>query len=153
MSAFLAAVCALFARSYWSFLQDEEEQFNSDYAIVERILDLKENDGKKYMLVKWKSLPYEEVTWEVVDIIPEDKIKAYNRRSAYDPLKGKPKPRPTISDWRKIPEDTTFKDGNVLRGYQFEGVNWLLYCYCQRCLFERRFLSVTIFIDCVNAVE
>lgn len=112
--------------------QDEEEQFNSDYVVVERVLDINEFDGRNYVLVKWKSLSYEEVTWEKVEIIPEEKIEAYKHRSAYDLLKVKPKPRPSASDWRKIPEDTTFKDGNQLREYQFEGVNWLLYCYYNR---------------------
>ncbi|KIH45929.1 protein, SNF2 family [Ancylostoma duodenale] len=28
-----------------------------------------------------------------------------------------------------MPEDIVWKDGNTLREYQFEGVDWLLYCY------------------------
>ncbi|KHN81958.1 hypothetical protein Tcan_04075, partial [Toxocara canis] len=34
----------------------------------------------------------------------------------------KQKPQPPASEWRKIPEETTFKDGNSLREYQFEGI-------------------------------
>ncbi|VDK75980.1 unnamed protein product [Litomosoides sigmodontis] len=116
--------------------QDEDEQFNSDFIIVERVLDVNELDGNDFILVKWKSLPYEEVTWEKIEIIPEDKIEAYKRRNICDPLKVKPKPHPSASDWSKIPEDITFKDNNRLREYQFEGVNWLLYCYYnkQNCI-------------------
>uniref|UniRef100_A0A1I7VD36 Chromo domain-containing protein n=1 Tax=Loa loa TaxID=7209 RepID=A0A1I7VD36_LOALO len=116
--------------------QDEDERFNSDFIIVERVLDANELEGKDFVLVKWKSLPYEEVTWEKVEIIPEDKIEAYKRRNTCDPLKVKPKPHPSASDWCKIPEDITFKDNNRLREYQFEGVNWLLYCYYnkQNCI-------------------
>uniref|UniRef100_A0A915Q7V9 Uncharacterized protein n=1 Tax=Setaria digitata TaxID=48799 RepID=A0A915Q7V9_9BILA len=116
--------------------QDEEEQFNSDFIVVERVLDDNEIDGKNFVLVKWKSLPYEEVTWEKVEIIPEDKTEAYKQRNTCDPLKIKPKPHPSASDWCKIPEDITFKDSNRLREYQFEGVNWLLYCYYngQNCI-------------------
>ncbi|VDN01887.1 unnamed protein product [Thelazia callipaeda] len=116
--------------------QDEEEQFNSDFVVVERILDANKFDGKDFVLVKWKSLPYEDVTWEKMEIIPQDKIEAYKQRNAYNPLKVKLKPRPSASDWRKIPEDIIFKDGNQLREYQFEGVNWLLYCYYnkQNCI-------------------
>lgn len=116
--------------------QDEDEQFNSDFIIVERVLDVNEMDGNDFVLVKWKSLPYEEVTWEKIEIIPEDKIEAYKRRNICDPLKVKPKPHPSASDWSKIPEDITFKDNNRLREYQFEGVNWLLYCYYnkQNCI-------------------
>ncbi|OZC07125.1 protein, SNF2 family [Onchocerca flexuosa] len=116
--------------------QDEDEQFNSDFVIVERVLDANEMEEKNFVLVKWKSLPYEEVTWEKEEIIPEDKIEAYKRRNTCDSLKLKPKPHPSASDWCKIPEDTTFKDNNRLREYQFEGVNWLLYCYYnkQNCI-------------------
>ncbi|KAL3998658.1 SNF2 N-terminal domain family protein [Acanthocheilonema viteae] len=116
--------------------QDEDEQFNSDFVIVERVLDANELEGNDFVLIKWKSLPYEEVTWEKIEIIPDDKIEAYKRRNTYDPLKLKPKPHPSASDWSKIPEDITFKDNNRLREYQFEGVNWLLYCYYnkQNCI-------------------
>lgn len=116
--------------------QDEDEQFNSDFVIVERVLDANKLEGKDFVLVKWKSLPYEEVTWEKIEIIPEDKVQAYKRRNTCDPLKLKPKPHPSASDWSKIPEYITFKDNNRLREYQFEGVNWLLYCYYnkQNCI-------------------
>ncbi|CAG9535369.1 unnamed protein product [Cercopithifilaria johnstoni] len=116
--------------------QDEDEQFNSDFVIVERVLDANELEGKDFVLVKWKSLPYEEVTWEKIEIIPEDKIEAYKQRNICDSLKVKPKPHPSASDWSKIPEDIAFKDNNRLREYQFEGVNWLLYCYYnkQNCI-------------------
>lgn len=116
--------------------QDEDEQFNSDFIVVERVLDANKLEGKDFFLVKWKSLPYEEVTWEEVEVIPEDKIEAYKRRHTCDSLKVKPKPYPSSLDWCKIPEDITFKDGNRLREYQFEGVNWLLYCYYnkQNCI-------------------
>lgn len=43
--------------------------------------------------------------------------------------------RPSASEWRKIPEDLAFKDNNTLRDYQFEGVNWLLYCYFYKFVF------------------
>lgn len=56
--------------------------------IVEKVLDANEVGGKNYVLVKWKSLPYEEVTWESRDIVPPDKISLFEQRSAYDPLKG-----------------------------------------------------------------
>ncbi|KAK6105983.1 SNF2 N-terminal domain family protein [Brugia pahangi] len=116
--------------------QDDDEQFNSDFVIVERVLDANELEGEDFVLVKWKSLPYEEVTWEKVEIVPEDKIEAYKLRNTCDSLKVKPKLHPSASDWSKIPEDITFKGNNRLREYQFEGVNWLLYCYYnkQNCI-------------------
>lgn len=42
--------------------------------------------------------------------------------------KYKPKP----DDWEKVPENTTYKNGNELRDYQHEGVNWLLFCWFNR---------------------
>uniref|UniRef100_A0A915AAX0 Chromodomain-helicase-DNA-binding protein 8 n=1 Tax=Parascaris univalens TaxID=6257 RepID=A0A915AAX0_PARUN len=112
--------------------QDDDEQFNSDFVIVERVLDVSDDGEDKYALVKWRSLPYEDATWEKIDIIPSEKIDALKARNTVDSLKIKPRPRPSASEWRKIPEETTFKDDNTLREYQFEGVNWLLYCYYNR---------------------
>ncbi|PIO67084.1 protein, SNF2 family, partial [Teladorsagia circumcincta] len=94
---------------------NDEEDFNSDYTIVDRVVDVGTgDDGLEYALVKWKSLAYDEVTWEPVESIPEEK---------------KEKPRPKASEWSKMPDDIIWKDGNTLREYQFEGVDWLLYCY------------------------
>lgn len=44
----------------------------------------------------------------------------------------KERDRPDSSEWTKIPEDKLYKDDNELRDYQFEGVNWLLFCYYNR---------------------
>ncbi|KAK6012822.1 hypothetical protein OSTOST_22000, partial [Ostertagia ostertagi] len=53
---------------------NEEEDFNSDYTIVDRVVDVGTgDDGLEYALVKWKSLAYDEVTWEPVESIPEEK--------------------------------------------------------------------------------
>ncbi|VDL72875.1 unnamed protein product [Nippostrongylus brasiliensis] len=93
----------------------DEEDFNSDYTVVDRIVDVGTgDDGLEYALVKWKSLAYDEVTWEPIDSVPEEK---------------KEKSRPKASEWSKMPDDIVWKDGNTLREYQFEGVDWLLYCY------------------------
>ncbi|KAK6052847.1 protein, SNF2 family, partial [Cooperia oncophora] len=109
---------------------EEEEDFNSDYTVVDRVVDVGTgDDGLEYALVKWKSLAYDEVTWEPIESIPEEKIALWRKRQIIDKAKVKEKPRPKASEWSKMPEDIIWKDGNTLREYQFEGVDWLLYCY------------------------
>uniref|UniRef100_A0A7I4XWZ7 Chromo domain containing protein n=2 Tax=Haemonchus contortus TaxID=6289 RepID=A0A7I4XWZ7_HAECO len=109
---------------------NEEEDFNSDYTVVDRVVDVGTgDDGLEYALVKWKSLAYDEVTWEPVESIPEEKVALWRKRQVIDKAKVKEKPRPKANEWSKMPDDIIWKDGNTLREYQFEGVDWLLYCY------------------------
>ncbi|CAJ0568749.1 unnamed protein product, partial [Mesorhabditis spiculigera] len=52
----------------------EDEELNEDYLVVERVLALDtQDDGDEYALVKWKSLPYDEVTWEPLSTVPTEK--------------------------------------------------------------------------------
>lgn len=69
------------------FFEDEEEQFNSDFVIVERVLDLTDTEDGSFAYVKWRSLPYEEATWEKSDIIAKEKIDSWRARNAVDPVK------------------------------------------------------------------
>uniref|UniRef100_A0A8L8K7T0 DNA helicase n=1 Tax=Heligmosomoides polygyrus TaxID=6339 RepID=A0A8L8K7T0_HELPZ len=116
-------------RFSYSPFQDEED-FNSDYTVVDRVLDVGAgDDGLEYALVKWKSLAYDEVTWEPLASVPEEKVALWRQRQVIDKAKVKEKPRPKANEWSKISEDIIWKDGNTLREYQFEGVDWLLYCY------------------------
>lgn len=68
-------------------MKDDDEQFNSDFVIVERVLDVSDDGDDKYALVKWRSLPYEDATWEKIDIIPSEKIDALKARNTVDSLK------------------------------------------------------------------
>ena len=50
--------------------QEEEDLFNADYTEVDRVLDVAESVGEgggvvRHYLVTWRSLPYEEATWEL----------------------------------------------------------------------------------------
>ncbi|KJH46678.1 chromo' (CHRromatin Organization MOdifier) domain protein [Dictyocaulus viviparus] len=108
----------------------DDEDFNSDYTVVDRVVDIgKGDDGLEYALVKWKSLAYDEVTWEPIESIPEIKLSTWKKQQIIDKAKVKEKPRPKANEWAKMPVDIIWKDGNTLREYQFEGVDWLLYCY------------------------
>lgn len=64
-------------------MQLEEDPFNPDYVEVDRVLDVTEhtdpNTGEtiKHYLVKWRSLQYEDSTWEIQDDVDPAKIKQY----------------------------------------------------------------------------
>ncbi|TNN53613.1 Chromodomain-helicase-DNA-binding protein 8 [Liparis tanakae] len=100
--------------------QEDEEAFNPDYVEADRILDVSHSVDKDngepviYYLVKWSSLPYEDATWELKEDVDEGKA------------------RPPASAWKKLEETREYKNGNTLREYQLEGVNWLLFNWYNR---------------------
>lgn len=114
----------------------EEEPFNPDYIEVDRVLDMSEvtdpATGKvtKNYLVKWRSLPYDEATWELEDDIDPEKL-AHFYRFYQCPKKDqwKPRKRPKASEWVKLDESPVYKNGNTLREYQLEGLNWLSFSW------------------------
>lgn len=116
----------------------EEDLFNPDYIEVDRVLDKAEHTdaatGKvtRNYLVKWKALPYEDSTWELEEDVDPNKIKQYEENNKHpgklpDPFKGRKKPRP--SDWKKLDESPVYLNGNTLREYQLEGLNWLSFSW------------------------
>ena len=62
-----------------------EEAFNPDYIEVDRVLDMSEHTDEisktktKHYLVKWRSLPYEDCTWELENDVDPNKIKDFYR--------------------------------------------------------------------------
>ncbi|KAJ2953582.1 hypothetical protein O0L34_g1186 [Tuta absoluta] len=113
----------------------DDEPFNPDYVEVERILDMNEspdpgNNTHKYYLVKWKSLQYEDSTWELEEDVDVDKIKQYKIFNEVPPKeKWKYKKRPSPDHWVQLKESPLYKGGNTLRPYQLEGLNWLLFSW------------------------
>lgn len=114
----------------------DEEPFNPDYIEVERILDMSENQDPanntvvKHYLVKWKSMQYEDSTWELEEDIDVDKIKQYRIFTDIPPKeKWKFKKRPSADHWVQLKESPLYKGGNTLRPYQLEGLNWLLFSW------------------------
>uniref|UniRef100_A0A8C8EV18 DNA helicase n=1 Tax=Oncorhynchus tshawytscha TaxID=74940 RepID=A0A8C8EV18_ONCTS len=118
-------------------LQEEEEPFNPDYVEVDRILDesnsVDKDNGEPvvYYLVKWCSLPYEDATWELREDVDEDKVVEFRKIQDRQPQL-KRTPRPQAAAWKKLEEFREYKSGNVLREYQLEGVNWLLFNWYNR---------------------
>ncbi|CAL8099894.1 unnamed protein product [Calicophoron daubneyi] len=100
-----------------------------------------QNDGERtptdvtYYLVKWRSLPYEDATWELAQDVDPAKVKEFLRLR--QPPKIPPVPRdndykiirPDPSTWKPLESNVVYKNGNKLRDYQLEGVNWLTYCW------------------------
>ncbi|KAL7580211.1 hypothetical protein ACA910_012958 [Epithemia clementina (nom. ined.)] len=106
-------------------------------------------DNVRYV-VKWKGLPYAEITWEYWRDIKLDAVHLvedyWYRQKA--PVNYQSKPHPHIRDFKKLQESPLFgvserirpcmgydefeKEEDVfkgfkLRSYQLEGVNWLLF--------------------------
>ena len=113
----------------------DDEHFNPDYIEVDRVLDSSTHTDEvtnvvtKHFLVKWRSLPYEDCTWELESDVDPNKIKEYEKWKnppAEDTIY---KRRPRKHEWKKWDESPKYKNNNSLRPYQLEGVNWLLFSW------------------------
>uniref|UniRef100_A0A3Q3DIW6 Chromodomain helicase DNA binding protein 8 n=1 Tax=Hippocampus comes TaxID=109280 RepID=A0A3Q3DIW6_HIPCM len=119
------------------FFHEEEELFNPDYVEVDRILDVSHSTDKDngepviYYLVKWCSLPYEDATWELNEDVDEGKVEEFNKIQTRQP-RLKRTTRPQAGSWKKLEETREYNNGNTLREYQLEGVNWLLFNWYNR---------------------
>uniref|UniRef100_A0A671N8Y6 Chromodomain-helicase-DNA-binding protein 7-like n=1 Tax=Sinocyclocheilus anshuiensis TaxID=1608454 RepID=A0A671N8Y6_9TELE len=107
------------------------EPFNPDYVEVDRVLDVSKSTDENgepvtLYLVKWCSLPYEDSTWELKADIDQGKIEEFERVMERE-QEPKRVERPPASDWQKSESSREYKNGNALREYQLEGVNWLLF--------------------------
>ncbi|CAH8678580.1 unnamed protein product [Schistosoma rodhaini] len=88
-----------------------------------------------YYLVKWRSLAYEDATWELSQDVDPTKVKEFYKRrypprNPFIPRDNNYKIiRPDPSTWKPIDSNTVYKNNNKLRDYQVEGVNWLTFCW------------------------
>lgn len=96
----------------------EDEPFNPEYVVIDRIIAERQKRGNREYLVKWRGLEYGRSTWEREEDLENDQ-EAIERYELADK-----KPRPDSKD-RKEPEDLVFKTGRTLRDYQLVGVKWL----------------------------
>ncbi|XP_061695870.1 chromodomain-helicase-DNA-binding protein 7 isoform X2 [Syngnathoides biaculeatus] len=115
-----------------SFITEmDDEPFNPDYVEVDRVLDYSETTDENgevvtLYLVKWCSLPYEDSTWELKADIDQSKIEEYERIAVRTPNTNKVD-RPLAAEWTKLEESREYRNGNALREYQLEGLNWLTF--------------------------
>ena len=117
-----------------SYFEGVEEFFNPEFIEVERVIDHAFYNGADSYLVKWKGLQYCDSTWEYADKIPDkEKIEQYKKFNTIPPADQRRIPtRPAPNKFRKLEESPEFRDGNQLREYQLEGLNWLVFCWYQR---------------------
>ncbi|CAL9703990.1 unnamed protein product [Knipowitschia caucasica] len=119
------------------FTEPDEDLFNPDYVEVDRVLevavttDTETGEEVTHYLVKWCSLSYEEATWELQEDLDPEKIKEFQEIQ-------KPPPelrhveRPSPEKWQKLERSRDYRNGNQLREYQLEGMNWLLFNWYNR---------------------
>lgn len=114
---------------------DPDMPFEPEYVEVDRVLDREERDGTVFYFVKWQGLPYNESTWESSEEVNDAQAVAEYERHNIEPTVivdyNAPTPRPAPGEWRER-TDIEFKDGNQLRSYQLEGMNWLRFCWYNR---------------------
>ncbi|XP_051510928.1 chromodomain-helicase-DNA-binding protein 9-like isoform X2 [Myxocyprinus asiaticus] len=119
------------------FADIEEDPFNPDYVEVDRVLEVSYCEDKDtrepvvYYLVKWCSLPYEDSTWELKEDVDQTKIEEFKQLQAVKPETNRVE-RPPASHWKKRAQSREYCNGNCLRDYQLEGVNWLLFNWYNR---------------------
>lgn len=114
---------------------DEADFFNPSYLEVDRILEIGTYsiDQRKMFLCKWKGLPYNETTWEFESDVRDDaKIAQFKRFSTPPTTPGLSASRIARGNFKKLTESPVFKNNNVLREYQLEGLNWLSFCWHHR---------------------
>lgn len=107
---------------------------DSNWWEVERLVYHMDN---KY-LIKWVNLGYDECTWEDANdqfckgLITQELIDSWlQRKEKKVPTNLGPDDR-LLERYIKIDPNFSDKNGNTLRDYQIEGVNWLVYCWCKK---------------------
>ena len=119
------------------YANGDEELFNSDYTTVDRILDVfdmadpaKPGEFLRYYLIKWKTLPYEESSWELSsDVKNQKKIDRFYSFNICEEIHRKHVPKPRPEKWAPMKESRVYNAGNTIREYQLEGINWLIFCW------------------------
>ncbi|XP_040888956.1 chromodomain-helicase-DNA-binding protein 6 [Toxotes jaculatrix] len=119
------------------FAEPDEDLFNPDYVEVDRVLevavttDTETGEEVTHYLVKWCSLSYEEATWELQEDLDPEKIKEFEEIQKL-PADLRHTERPPPEKWQKLENSRDYRNGNQLREYQLEGMNWLLFNWYNR---------------------
>lgn len=89
------------------FFQTEDDPFNPDFVEVDRVLDEATHtdpttgETVRHYLVKWRSLQYEDSTWELEEDVDPEKIAQFTRFNKVPP-KDQWKVRSVLSAFYKI---------------------------------------------------
>mmetsp|Transcript_31083 Transcript_31083/g.59980 ORF Transcript_31083/g.59980 Transcript_31083/m.59980 type:complete len:829 (+) Transcript_31083:2-2488(+) len=120
--------------------REMEQELLHEHVKVSRVVSERVHNGKTQYLVLWRGLPYKDCTWEDVTHRPfiehetaQPAIDAFQRRESRAMVVGQ-----TVGQaralWRtnKQPlrkQPAYLNRAGMLRDYQLEGVNWLLYSW------------------------
>ena len=141
----------MFARSTQPLFEQHyspDEPFNPQFTVPERLLDVRDEvvHGRvvRQYLVKWMGQGYDEVTWEersafdgtvvcegltgpplMTGADATDLIHEFEMRQI-QPTRTAAKAK---TPWVAYDKSPVFLNGNQLRSYQLEGLNWLAYCW------------------------
>ncbi|XP_076003529.1 chromodomain-helicase-DNA-binding protein 6 isoform X3 [Genypterus blacodes] len=124
-------------RHLFTEVRPDEDLFNPDYIEVDRVLevavttDTETGEEVTHYLVKWCSLSYEEATWELQEDLDPEKIKEFELIQKL-PADLRHIERPQPDKWQKLDHSRDYRNGNQLREYQLEGMNWLLFNWYNR---------------------
>ncbi|XP_038153467.1 chromodomain-helicase-DNA-binding protein 6 isoform X3 [Cyprinodon tularosa] len=119
------------------FTEPDEDLFNPDYVEVDRVLevavttDTETGEEVTHYLVKWCSLSYEEATWELQEDLDPEKIREFEEIQKL-PADLRHMDRPPPEKWQKLESSRDYRNGNQLREYQLEGMNWLMFNWYNR---------------------
>ena len=126
---------------------DDKNIINPEFTMIDRIVygwKHPSPENERIMvnsyLVKWKSLPLDQATWEkdsFVKTLPDGPGAIKEYEAIPDPWKKRENAlavgrRPDGSQWTKFEESPVYKSDNTLRLYQLEGLNWLVYCWMHK---------------------
>lgn len=108
-----------------------DEYFTPEYLQIDRILEINAtDDGEEEYFIKWKSLTYDECTWEQsTDIRDDIAIERYEKINTRKLLRGKNSKKKKAFRMYTVDKNAPkFKyPSQQLRSYQVEGLNWLLF--------------------------
>lgn len=113
---------------------EEDRERRLQYTEPERVVDMTKSGNDSWYLVKWKTLPYKECTWESESVLFPDHyilVDAHLSRS----MVTRPATIKVDRRFHKLPSGdplfTTADQQDRLRDYQVDGVNWLSFGFCQ----------------------
>ncbi|KAH8837459.1 hypothetical protein MCOR27_004667 [Pyricularia oryzae] len=116
-------------KEQWALDREREQDAYDDYTKVERIVAVRDGDGQKEYLVKWKGLQYDECTWEPSDLISSeagDKIDQFTTRSRRSWQSDRKESNPdTRSRMTKMETQPDYIQNGELREFQLKGLNFL----------------------------
>ena len=125
---------------YFECKLEMNQELLKSYTDVERIIAKEtRSDHTSYdFFIKWLSLPYADATWEDSVYIEKKwpmKVAEFNKREQSITIPSKLskilKFMPKFVEVKGQPDYMGLERGLILRDYQMDGLNWLIYAWCK----------------------